>query len=345
MQHVGKRRAHSEDDGVGLMKGITHFVVGVATASCFPAVVVAAGSGSVSHFLLGGIAGLLPDTIDFKFIRFFAEHDILVVSDPLEPDASAIADAIAYAMNKAHETHRSVYIRLNTIPIGSDEWLRYHVRFVAYPEEAPGHGARWAVSVSFGPIVDGGGLPIATHEAVKVQSSERWLPCRVGIEYEASLTIDILEGPLLEMHPSDDGRIVPILIPWHRRFSHSIAACMIVSLCTALLLSPTHGMIVFFAYGAHIAVDQLGYMGSSLFFPFIRGRVRGMRITHSGDGFWNFFLVWAPCLLISWNLMRLSDVSLDMPGFGQVLLFGGVIPISLVAFVRCLLNGPEDSGG
>jgi len=37
------------------------------------------------YFLLGGIFGLLPDTLDFKFYRFFIKHDIEVAPDPLKP--------------------------------------------------------------------------------------------------------------------------------------------------------------------------------------------------------------------------------------------------------------------
>ena len=52
------------------MKGITHFTIGVAAASCVPVAVETAASGNPLYFILGGIFGLLPDTIDFKLYRY-----------------------------------------------------------------------------------------------------------------------------------------------------------------------------------------------------------------------------------------------------------------------------------
>ena len=51
------------------MKGISHFITGVAIATFFPEVVRAGGVGSLLP-MLGGIGGILPDTIDFKFARY-----------------------------------------------------------------------------------------------------------------------------------------------------------------------------------------------------------------------------------------------------------------------------------
>ena len=51
------------------MKGITHFITGIAIATFFPEVVRGAGEGALLP-VLGGIAGILPDTIDFKFVRY-----------------------------------------------------------------------------------------------------------------------------------------------------------------------------------------------------------------------------------------------------------------------------------
>ena len=51
------------------MKGIAHFITGVAIATMFPEVVEQAAGGSLLP-VLGGIAGILPDTIDFRFTRY-----------------------------------------------------------------------------------------------------------------------------------------------------------------------------------------------------------------------------------------------------------------------------------
>ena len=69
------------------MKGISHFATGVAVASCFPQAVEAGAHGQPLYFLLGGICGLLPDTLDFKFMRYFHGHDLEVVPDPHRPES------------------------------------------------------------------------------------------------------------------------------------------------------------------------------------------------------------------------------------------------------------------
>ena len=51
------------------MKSIAHFLTGIAIATLFPEVVHRAAEGSLLP-VLGGIAGVLPDTLDFKFVRY-----------------------------------------------------------------------------------------------------------------------------------------------------------------------------------------------------------------------------------------------------------------------------------
>ena len=63
------------------MKGIAHFSLGIAAASCFPAAVQAGAEGNPLYFILGGIFGLLPDTLDFKFYRFIYSHDVEITPD------------------------------------------------------------------------------------------------------------------------------------------------------------------------------------------------------------------------------------------------------------------------
>ena len=72
------------------MKGISHFITGVALATFFPDVVHQGAAGSLLR-VLGGVGGILPDTIDFKFARYWERFDVEI--DPgLDPDPDAIAD-------------------------------------------------------------------------------------------------------------------------------------------------------------------------------------------------------------------------------------------------------------
>jgi hypothetical protein len=54
------------------VKGIAHFITGIAIATFFPEVARAGALGSLLP-VLGGIAGILPDTLDFKFGRYLNE--------------------------------------------------------------------------------------------------------------------------------------------------------------------------------------------------------------------------------------------------------------------------------
>ena len=57
------------------MKGFTHFMSGIAVASCFPQAVHMASQEQSFILCLGGIFGILPDTLDFKLARYFHRSD------------------------------------------------------------------------------------------------------------------------------------------------------------------------------------------------------------------------------------------------------------------------------
>ncbi|HIE37532.1 MAG TPA: hypothetical protein EYP77_00385, partial [Anaerolineae bacterium] len=109
------------------MKGIAHFVSGVAIATFFPEVVQQAAEGSLLP-VLGGIAGILPDTLDFKFARYFEVYDEEIDPGP-DPDAREIAEKVVGAMRRAYETGRPQNVVLHTIRLGTDLWRQYTIRF------------------------------------------------------------------------------------------------------------------------------------------------------------------------------------------------------------------------
>jgi len=102
------------------MKGIAHFITGVAIATFFPEVVRQAAEGSLLP-VLGGIAGILPDTLDFKFARYFERYDLEIDPGP-QPDARDIAERVVGAMRQAYETGRPQNVALHTIRLGADLW-------------------------------------------------------------------------------------------------------------------------------------------------------------------------------------------------------------------------------
>ncbi|MEI6808362.1 MAG: metal-dependent hydrolase [bacterium] len=301
------------------MKGFTHFMAGVMAASCFPGAVAAAASGNPLYFILGGMFGILPDTLDFKFYRFFVKHDMEVIPDPDKADPQMIADAVAYAINRAALSGRPVRIRLNTIPAGADCWRQYTVRLDV---------ARRRVGVRYGPLVDTGQNPMPGPGSDMEESFAK-VTCPVSLDYEATVNVDIFEGPLFTMRPGAGGAVCPEFIGWHRQWSHGLLAMFLLALAGAALFGSLAGLVICAAYGAHILADQLGFMGSNLLFPFTRRRTNGFGLLHSSSGVANAVTVWFSCLLVFWNLYK----PLVVPGLDftlpQLLLFVGLLPVMI----------------
>lgn len=308
------------------MKGIAHFVAGVAAASCVPeAVRAAAEDGNPTYFILGGVFGLLPDTIDFKFSRYFYRHDIEVTPDPIAPDAQLIADTVAAAINRAHASGESVRVKLNTIPVGLDQWQQYEVSFDV---------AARMVAVRYGPVVDTGQNLIPGRTPPPDAEAVAPVNCEVKIEYLSSTQIDIFDGPVFSMDPTDDGRVSPGFIPWHRAWSHSLVIGVLFGLIGGVVWDIWATVVIVGASAMHALFDQLGYMGSALFYPFQSRRMSGMKLMHSGEALANLTAVWGCCLLVFWNLWRATPGGIPSDGTRALIGYGLVLPGLMIALYR-----------
>ena len=304
------------------MKGIAHFAVGVGVVSCFPVAVAASSDGNPLYFILGGMFGLLPDTLDFKFARYFYAHNVRVTPDPLNNDPAVIAGAVASAMDTASDTGRAVRIKLDTIQLGSDKWQEYSVCFDVKHR---------CVTAAYGPVVDTGGEALLHGEGKAVSVP---LLCGVRIDYLATVTVGAFDGPVIEMRPINDRAVVPLFIPWHRRWSHSaLAACLLGSLAS-VVWGAVAGLSVVLAYGLHVLLDQCGFMGSCLWFPLRRDRIPGLGIMHSGSVVGNTAVVWGACLVVFWNLSRIPELQFLDLNLLKLGFWGMVVPF----FVVRLLN-------
>ena len=76
------------------MKGVSHFVSGVAAATFIPRVVTLAAQGSFV-LLLAGVGGVLPDTLDFRLARYLQQPDVEISPDPDARDGPRTAEQIA----------------------------------------------------------------------------------------------------------------------------------------------------------------------------------------------------------------------------------------------------------
>lgn len=309
------------------MKGIAHFSLGVAVASCFPEAVRQGACGNSLCFILGGIAGILPDTLDFKLNRFLYHHDIEIVPDPLKADPAMIANAVALAVCRCHEQRKPVKVKLGTIRLSADSWRRYHVKFNTLLRR---------VEVKYGPVVDTGGNPHPGQVKRRYKEATAPLSCDVRLEYNATTTVDIFDGPVFRMEPCRDGSVIPRFIPWHRHWSHSFFAAAVLGLVGWFAFGSLAGTIMSTSLIAHALADQLGHMGSNLLFPFRGRRYAGMRLMHSGDAAANLSAVWLSCVVIFWNLARHAPLPSGRLNYGKLVFFGVAIPAFLLWCVRRL---------
>ena len=287
------------------MKGIAHFITGVAVATFFPEVVQQAAEGSLLP-VLGGIAGILPDTLDFKFARYFERYDDEIDPGP-EPDAGEIAGRVAGAMRRAFETGEPQSVMLHTVRLGADVWRQYTVRFDAAHDE---------VAVRIGPIVNTGQVPLPGSEPHPLSSPPlggkeggREARVKVGVPtvhtYDEEIVIDIFSGPSFKFERRGDQLHVHFL-DWHRRWSHSLTLAAALGLLGGLILGKWGGLAIGLGFAAHVLEDQLGFMGSNLLYPLTRRRSTGAQLLRSGDAVPNFLTVWTAVALILFNLDRFS---------------------------------------
>ena len=318
------------------MKGFSHFMSGVAVASFGPWAVDAALRGDPTFFVLGGACGLLPDTLDFKFYRFFYKHDVYVSPDPKDPDPRKIAGEVARAVAIGVREKRPVRLKLGTVRLGADFWRRYRVAFDNVARE---------VVCRLGPVVNTGQVPVeGTEDPGAVGRAP--LPAPVVQTYDADLVADIFDGPSVGFVPRADGGFDLEFLPWHREWSHALTVGLflgllwaLVSCCFGAWTLAWQGLATIAGcYAVHVLEDQLGHMGSNLFWPFTRRRTSGLRLMPSGDALPNFTAVWISCVLIFWNLSR-RQPALEHPfPFWKLVLVAVVVPYAVFGLLRLALD-------
>jgi membrane-bound metal-dependent hydrolase YbcI (DUF457 family) len=289
------------------VKGIAHFVTGVAVATFFPEVVQGAVQNLAFGPVLGGLAGLLPDTLDFKFVRYLERRDgeidpAKITTEAGQPDPQAIAGRIATAMDLAYQSGKRVKVHLHTLRLGAGLWRQYYISFDLDHDE---------VVVDLGPVVTTGQVSLAGSEIPGAGAGRARVQAPILHTYEGEIAIDILSGPSLAFEKAGDAVRVTFL-PWHRAWTHSIFLMALLGI-VGLWIGPGYGLVMALAVLAHIVVDQMGYMGSNLLFPLTRQRTPGWKWFHSGEAIPNFLAVWISLAVILLNLDRFSAAPLIPP--------------------------------
>ncbi len=186
-------------------------------------------------------------------------------------------------------------------------------------EGSPSPQGYGEVTVRIGPLVNTGQVPLPGSEPPRATEARANIGAPLVHTYDEEIKIDIFSGPSFRFERQGD-RLHVHFLDWHRRWSHSLTLAAALGLETtgiAALIesasrpSPTQtplwaGLVVGLSFAAHILEDQLGFMGSNLFYPFTRRRTAGLRLFRSGDAVPNFLTVWTAAALILLNLDRFS---------------------------------------
>ena len=282
------------------MKGISHFASGLCAASFVPSVSFDAAHGSLLIALAGACA-MLPDWLDFKFARFLEQRDADIVPSIVQPDPQAIADALAEQIRLTTPDHPRV-VQLHPAQRSALDWVLYGVRFDPL-------GSQIVVNMN-------GRDAIAQTDAL-------------DYTYDGMFDVIELGGPSFKLsRATPDAPVAIEFLAWHRAWSHSLLLGLALGLGLGLLFDARMGCVAALGYCVHVLEDQLGHMGSNLFWPFTRVRSSGMKLLHSGDTLPNMATVWLSLTLLLLNLDRARAVPLfDLGGY---LLFVVAVPMLLM---------------
>ncbi len=306
------------------MKGIGHFLTGVAVATCFPEAMRATLNDNSLIILMGGAFGLLPDTLDFRMCRYLWKHDYTHTPDLDNLDAQPIADMVAKAIDEAHDDNKTVRVKLHTLKVSANFHQTYSIKI---DQEKKVVHAEIGPLMTMGQVMGGGGhLPNSVptgEEGHGKMVAEAPYKADMNNPYHARTTVGIFSGPDFSFVP-DDGQVRMDFIPWHRTWAHSPFVGILCGLLGWLIYSlfgvSELGAAAFttplaltafgvgtLAFWGHTFVDQFGILGSVLFWPFSDKRSSGFKWTHAASVLGNITLNYCCIAIIMWNLIVYTD--------------------------------------
>lgn len=325
------------------MKGLTHFISGVAASSFFaPAVKMAATTragveGAEASFilLLGGLYGIMPDTLDFKLGQFFSVAEVHVDCDPDNPNAEIMAKQIGQAMEKAYVEQRTVKVQLYPMRLGNNLWRQYVIKFDGETNE---------VVVVLNEIVSTSQVSFPGTEPTQNRVGRYKLQHGKILEtHGRPSVVDIMSGPQYGFAPKGENVLIEFL-PWHRTWSHSYVLGLMLSLPWFLIAYWFHfnhwylyGLIAFLGFATHITEDLTGHMGGSLIWPFVKQRTDGLALFKASDPRANFTVDYMALVIIIYNLDRFTTHLITMPAVWYFLLFL-ILPIAIYLSVFWLFD-------
>jgi membrane-bound metal-dependent hydrolase YbcI (DUF457 family) len=312
------------------MKGLTHFLSGVALGSFIPAAVRMANSTADNSYILalGGLFGIMPDTLDFKVGQFFSGADYDVDADPNKLDPQKMAEQIGRAMDDAWETGRYVKIQLYPIRLSVDLWRQYVVKF---------DGEKNEIVVIINEIVNTSQTPYLGSEPKTNRVGRYRVKGKMLDAHGKPSVVDIMSGPQFGFIKKG-GAVEVEFLPWHRTWSHSFVLGFILSAVVWVLASLVagwdkgwlYGLVSFLGYSIHITEDLTGHMGGSLLWPFQKDRTNGLCLFKASNPHANFSVDYLAVTLLLFNLNRFAPKPFFALGTWQYLLY--VIAIPLISY-------------
>ena len=309
---------------------------GLATATFFKEAVQMAGNESSFILVLGAAFGILPDTLDFKFARFFENTDYTIDPDPENMDPGKIADVLQKAMNQAYDENRMVTVQLHTVRLSVDTWRRYRVSFD--PDENE-------VAVEIGPVVTTSQVPFAGTEPKENAIARRKIKGRLMKAHDKPSQVDIMSGPSFGFSRSGEF-VETTFLPWHRQWSHSytlgaffgLLGFLIFGLLRGWHLGMIYGLVIGLGFMVHVTEDLTGFMGGNLLWPFTKARTHGAGLVKAGNPLVNFFVIWFSCMTILFNLNRFNPTPVFHLNFIVYYFLTFVIPLMTVIYLARLLG-------
>jgi len=315
------------------MRGLTHFIMGITVATFFKSLVTGAILTDSWLILLGGVFGLLPDTLDFKFLVYVEKQDVVIDPDPYDVKPQEIANKIADEITKVGTMKPGEMRRLqmHTMKLGPDLWQSYSIYF---------NKAKSQVEVKVGPHATTSGIPAFGTEppADKALGVAKFTPKLVDTHGRAT-EVKGFGGPSFGFLKKKDGTVEVVFIPFHRRSGHSLTMGIVCALLGYLVSQSwvVFGVIIA-GWTMHIVLDTFGHMGNNLFWPITKQRTSGLYLVSASNPYWNAFTVYSCIAIILWN-MNLYNASVSpaytIPGISALgpaiyLFFVVAIPWAIV---------------
>jgi hypothetical protein len=279
------------------MNDLIHFITGLAWAACCPGVLEQARSGTLLPLLLGGAGALLPDTIDRWQARLRTRCDVHLVPDPANPSPALVATALADSLGACQDD-------------------RLPRRLCLHPTWAA-DGAPHRYLLTFDPPVIRVGHPVR-------RPAEAPLPAGVVVDPCSAWATRDGDALTLAVTPLGERGLRVTFLPGKRGWSHSLLFVAAWAIGAGLVAGWAASLAAGGATLIHVLLNQAGYMGTSLLYPWRRERIPGWQLRRPGSP-----VAWAPgwlaALTLAWTLDLFRWIVLSLP---QLLFFGWLLPLA-----------------